>query len=60
MKRAVKVAKRKADWRWGERLWNDFEGNEKRIGEQARDEMMKDVNCQILRDGVGVRRRRSE
>ena len=26
-------------------------------GEQARDEMVKDVNSQILRDGVEVRRR---
>ena len=28
-----------------------------RKGEQARDEMVKYVNCQILRDGVEVRRR---
>ena len=28
-----------------------------RKGEQAMDEMVKDVNCQILRDGVEVRRR---
>ena len=28
-----------------------------RKGEQARDEMVKDVNGQILRDGVEVRRR---
>ena len=27
MKLAVKVAKRRADWRWGERLGNNFEGN---------------------------------
>ena len=27
VKRAVKVAKRMADWRWGERLGNNFEGN---------------------------------
>ena len=27
-----------------------------RKGEQARDEMVKDVNCQILCDGVEVRR----
>ena len=56
VKRAVKVAKRIADWRLGERLGNDFEGNknifwkdEKRVrkGEQARDEMVKDVNGQI-------------
>ena len=28
-----------------------------RKGEQARDEMVKDVNGQILRDGLEVRRR---
>ena len=27
MKRTVRVAKRMADRRWGERLGNDFEGN---------------------------------
>ena len=31
-----------------------------RKGEQARDEMEKEVNGQILRDGVEVRRRRAE
>ena len=50
-----------ADRRLGERLGNDFEGNKKmfwkevkrvRKGEQASDEMVKDVNGQILRDGV--------
>ena len=55
-----------ADRRWGERLGNDFEGNKKmfwkevkrvRKGEQAREEMVKDVNGQILRDGIDVRRR---
>ena len=69
MKRAVKVAKRMADWRWGERLGNDLEGNKKmfwkevkrmRKGEQARDEMVKDVNGQILRNGIQVRRRWAE
>ena len=29
VKRAVQVAKRKADPRWGERLGNDFQGNKK-------------------------------
>ena len=29
VKRAVKVAKIMADWRWGERLWNNFEGDKK-------------------------------
>ena len=45
---------------WG----NDFEGSivcfGKWKGEQARDEIVKDVNCQILRDGVEVRRRLAE
>ena len=52
VKRAVQVAKRMAGRRCGERLGNDFEGNKnmfwkevKRVrkGEQARDEMVKDV-----------------
>ena len=47
-------------------MGDEFEGNKnmfykevKRVrqGEQARDEMVKDVNGQILRDGVEVRRR---
>ena len=46
-------------------MGNDFEGNKKmfwkevkrvRKGEQARDEMVKDVHGQILRDGVEERR----
>ena len=50
-------------------MGNNFEGNKKifwnelkrvRKGEQARDEMVKDVNGQILRDGVEVRRRWAE
>ena len=58
-----------ADQRWGERLGNDFEGNKKmfwkevkrvRKDEQAREEMVEDVNGQILRDGVEVRRRWAE
>ena len=65
MKRAVQVGKRMVDWRWREQLGNDFEGNKKvclkeikrvRKGEQQRAEMVKDVNGQILRDGVDVRR----
>ena len=61
VKLAVQAAKRMADRRRGERLGNDFEGNKKmfwkevkrvRKGEQAREEMVKDVNDQILRDGV--------
>ena len=64
VKLAVQAAKR-MDRRWGERLGNDFEGNKKmfwkevkrvRKGKQAREEMVKDVNGQILRDGVEVRR----
>ena len=69
MKQAVKVAKRMADWRWGERLGNGFERNQKmfwkkvkrvRNSEQARDEMVKDLNSQMLREGVEVRRRWAE
>ena len=29
VKRADKIAKRMSDWRWGERLGNNFEGNKK-------------------------------
>ena len=55
-----------ADRRWGERFGNDFDGNKKmfwkevkrvRKGEEAREDMVKDVSGQILRDGVEVRRR---
>ena len=69
VKQAVKAAKGMADRRWGERLGNDFEGNKKmfwkevkrvRKGEQAREEMVKDVNGQILGDCVEVRRRWAE
>ena len=50
MKLGVKVAEIMADWRWGERLGNNFEGNKKMFwkevkrmkkGEQARDEMVR-------------------
>ena len=53
MKRAVKVTKRMTDGQWLERFWNDFEGNKKMFwkeikqvskGEQAKNEMVKDVN----------------
>ena len=66
MKLAVQAAKRMADRRWGERLGNDFEGNKKmfwkevkrvRKGEQSREQMVKDVSGQRLRDGVEVKRR---
>ena len=59
VKLAVQAAKIMADRRWGERFGNDFEGNKKmswkevkqvRKGEQAREEMVKDVNGQILRE----------
>ena len=52
-KLAFQAAKRMADRRWGERLGKDFEGNKKMFwkevkrvgkGEQAREEMVKDVN----------------
>ena len=57
------------DRRWGDRLGNNFEGNKKMIwkevkrvskDQQAREEMVKEVNGQILRDGVEVRRRWAE
>ena len=69
VKRAVQVAKIMADRRWGERFGNDFEGNKMmfwkkvkpvRKGEQARYEVVMDLNDQILRDGVEVRRRWAE
>ena len=65
VKRAVQVTKKMVDRRWRERFGNDFKGNKKmfwkelnrvRKGRQARDEMVKDVNGQILLDGVEVRR----
>ena len=64
VKLAVQAAKRMVDRRSGERLGNDFDGNKKmfwkevklvRKGEQTREEMVKDVNGQILRDGVEVK-----
>ena len=69
VKLAVQAAKRMADRRWGERLENDFEGSKKmfwkevkrvRKSKQAREEMVKDVNCQILCNGVEMRRRWAE
>ena len=69
MKLTVQAAKRMADRRWGERFGNDFEGNKsmfwkevKRVRkcEQAREVMVKDVNGQILRDGVEAKRRWAE
>ena len=69
VKLAIQAAKRMADRQWGERLGNDFESNKKmfwnevklvRKGEQAREEMVKDVSGQILRDGEKVRRRWAE
>ena len=60
VKLAVKIAKRMADWRRGERFGNNLEGNKtmfwkevKRVkkGEKARDEI-KNVNSEILRAGV--------
>ena len=53
----------------GRAIRKDFEGNKKmfwkeakrvRKGVQARDEMIKDVNGKIVRDGVEVRRRWAE
>ena len=66
VKQAVQVAKRMADRRWVELLGNDLEINKKMFwkevkrvkkGEQAREEIVKDVNGQIFRNGVVVRRR---
>ena len=63
VKKIVKVVERMTDWQYGPRLWNYYEKNimtfwkevkRERKGEQARDEMVKDVNDQILRDGVEV------
>ena len=36
VKRAVKVAKRMADWLFGDRLGNDFEGNKNNILERGK------------------------
>ena len=53
----------------GRAIGDDVEGNKKmfwkevkrvRKGEQAKEEMVKDVNGQILRDGVEVRSRWEE
>ena len=71
MKLVVQAAKRMANRRWGERSGNNFVGNIKmswkevkrvRQGEQATEEMVKDVNVngQILRVGIEVRRRWAE
>ena len=69
MRLAVQAAKIIADRRRGERLGNDFEGNKNMFGKevkrvrkggQARKEILKDVNGQILRNGVEVRRRWAE
>ena len=66
MKQAVQVEKIMADRQCGERLGNDFDGNKKMFwkevkpvkkGDQARDEMVKDVNGQMLRYDVQVRTR---
>ena len=65
----IKVVRRMGDWRWGERFGNDLEGNKKMVwkevkgvrkGDQARDEIIKDVNGQISQDCVAVRRRCAE
>ena len=33
---AVNIAKRMADWQWGERLRNDFEGNKKMFWKEVK------------------------
>ena len=50
VKQTIKVAKRMADWRWGQRLGSDFEGRDG----------IRDANGQILRDGIELRRRWAE
>ena len=64
--RQLKLQKEWHTYDWGERFGNDFMGNKKmlweevkqvRKGEQARDEMVKDVNGQMLWNGVKVRMR---
>ena len=66
VKLAVQTAKRMAYRQWGERLGNVFEGKKNmfwkevkrmRKREHERREMVKDINGQILRDGLEVRRR---
>ena len=64
VKLAVQAAKIMADQRWGERLGNEgnkkmFSKEVKRVmkGEQTREGLVKDVNGQILHDGIEVRRR---
>ena len=69
MKQTVKITRRMEDWRLGDRLENDFEGKKnmfwrdvKRVmnANGGRDEMGKDLNGQMLRDGLEVRRRWAE
>ena len=69
VKLKVGEAKRAADWRWGQRLGEDFEQNKKmfwkevkrvRKGESKREETVKDENGQLLVEGGAVRKRWAE
>ena len=65
VKRKVKEAKRRADWRWGQKIGENFEQNKKmfwkevkrlRKGESGREETVKDANGYLLKgDAARVR-----
>ena len=64
VKQAVTVSKRMANWRQEERLGNEFKRNKKVVLERGKavrkGEQAKDMNGQILSNGVEVRRRWAE
>ena len=69
VKRAVRDAKRGADWRWGQKLGENYERNKKmfwkevkrvRKGESRREEAVKDENGELLVEGGAVRKRWAE
>lgn len=69
VKRKVREAKRAADWRWGQKLGENYEQNKKMFwkevkrvkrGESRREEAVKDENGQLLVEGGAVRRRWAE
>ena len=65
VKRKVKEAKRRADWRWGQKIGENFEQNKKmfwkevkrlRKGESGREETVKDASGNLLKgDAARVR-----
>ena len=65
VKRKVKEAKRRADWRWGQKIGENFEQNKKmfwkevkrlRKGESGKEETVKDANGNLLKgDAARVR-----